>query len=231
MNKTIFVTGASGGIGGAVALLFQKNGWNVHVFLRSLDKEETKGLIALPHVFAHKSNPEYKDEMVVAFSELAKKDIIPSIVFHSAGTFLWDDGYPGPKLPFDEVKDMLFRSNVQTKVSTVEALREVYHAHLLGIQQFFVGSHASSFAPDGPERTGKYTEEAYVEPMQKVAQYGKTLTEEKQWGDITVLEPGLIDTHMARKAFTLERIGREPDWAHAPSPESYADTIFPSIFF
>lgn len=231
MNKTIFITGASGGVGGAIARLFQSNGWNIHVFLRSLGKKETQELMHLSNVFAHESNPENKDEMVSTFQTLLQRGIIPSIVFHSAGTFMWDDGYPGSQIPLDEVKDILFRSNVQTKISTVEALREVYFDHLLDIEQFFVGSHAANFALDGPERTGKYTEEAYVEAMQKVAQYGKALIEEKQWGDITVLEPGLIDTHMARKAFTLERIGREPDWSHAPSPETYADSIFPRIFF
>lgn len=40
MNKTIFITGASSGIGRATAKLFQNKGWNVIATMRSPEKEE-----------------------------------------------------------------------------------------------------------------------------------------------------------------------------------------------
>ena len=39
MSKTIFITGASSGIGKATARLFQKKGWNVVANMRSPEKE------------------------------------------------------------------------------------------------------------------------------------------------------------------------------------------------
>ncbi len=48
MQKTVFITGASSGIGRATALLFQKEGWKVAATMRSPEKE--KELIKLPNL-------------------------------------------------------------------------------------------------------------------------------------------------------------------------------------
>lgn len=48
MNRTIFITGASSGIGKATAKLFQEKGWNVVATMRTPEKEEE--LTGLPNV-------------------------------------------------------------------------------------------------------------------------------------------------------------------------------------
>jgi short-subunit dehydrogenase len=45
MKKTIFITGASSGLGKASSLLFQKNGWNVIATMRSPEKETELNLL------------------------------------------------------------------------------------------------------------------------------------------------------------------------------------------
>ncbi len=39
MNNTVFITGASSGLGKATARLFQQNGWNVIAAMRSPENE------------------------------------------------------------------------------------------------------------------------------------------------------------------------------------------------
>lgn len=48
MSKTIFITGASSGLGKATAKLFHDKGWQVIATMRNLDKET--GLKHLPNV-------------------------------------------------------------------------------------------------------------------------------------------------------------------------------------
>ena len=49
MSKTIFITGASSGLGKAAAALFQSKGWNVVATMRKPENEQE--LTTMDHVF------------------------------------------------------------------------------------------------------------------------------------------------------------------------------------
>lgn len=231
MKKTILIIGGSGGIGGAVARLFQRNNWKVVLLLRSVTKLEVRELISLENVYPYECDPQNKEDVEDTFLIFKEQNIHFDILFHSAGTFLWDDGFPSKTpMTIEEVRKALTEANFITKQNVVKALRDFYGQELKNIKQYIVSSHAAKFAPDSPYRNGLFKEESYVEVMSKVSELGENLIKEGIWGEIRVLEPGLINTVMAKEAFTEERIGKV-DWSTIQTPEEYAEMIFPETFF
>lgn len=228
--KHIVITGGSGGIGGAVAKRFLEHGWHVHLLLRSFDNPEVQEMMKLPNTSVYKSDPGDEVKTVETLRAMKNDGVAIDFVFHAAGTFLWDDGFPKQKRSFEEVREILLQSNVATKVALVQALEIVYADSLGNITQAFIGSHAAHFAVDGPERNGVYKEEAYVESMQKVEGIAKELLVSKKYKDILLFEPGLVNTGL-NEAFTEERIGFTVDWSTVPTGKEYAETIFPEEFF
>ncbi len=229
--KHIVITGGSGGIGGAVAKRFIDKGWHVHLLLRSLKSPEVQEMMKHENVTVYESDPENKELTLSTIQSIKNSGIHIDFVFHCAGTFLWDDGYPGIKRSSFEVREILFRANVKTKQSVVDAIESVYEDSLDSIEQAFIGSHAANFAPNGPERTGKYKEEEYVEMMSIVQKMAHNYMASEKYKNIFLFEPGLVNTLMAQAAFPEERIGFKIDWSTAPTPSEYAEEIFPESFF
>lgn len=82
MNKTIFITGASAGLGKATAKLFQSRGWNVIATMRNPEKETE--LNQLEHVTLlplDVTNPEQINSTVAKAISLHEIDV----VFNNAG--------------------------------------------------------------------------------------------------------------------------------------------------
>lgn len=229
--KNIIITGGSGDIGGAVAKRFLDYGWHVHLLLRSFESPVIQSIMKLSFVSVYQSDPENEAITLSTIQAIKNDGVIPDFVFHSAGTFLWDDGYPKQARPFLEVRDILLRANVKTKASPVNAIESVYKDSLSKIEQAFIGSHAANFAPDAPERTGKYKEEAYVEAMSIVQNMVNILADSGKYKNIFLFEPGLVNTKMAQQAFPEERLGFKIDWDTVATPEQYAEAIFPKEFF
>ncbi len=232
MKKQIIITGGSGGIGGAVARWFLDHGWYVHLLLRSFKSPDVQEMMKHENCTVYLSDPENYEQTLATIQNIKNGGNTINYVFHAAGTFLWDDGYPGKeKRPTLEVREILFRANVKTKESVLRAIELIYSSSLLNIEQGFVGSHAANFLPDSPERTGKYKEEEYVEVMSIVQKTAKNTFASGRYKNVSLFEPGLVNTAMAQEAFTDERIGSKVDWSTVPTPAEYAKNIFPESFF
>ena len=81
MRKTIFITGASSGLGKATAKLFQSKGWNVIATMRTPEKEEE--LNKLDHVTLMKLDVTNLDQINEAAEKAIKMGV--DVVFNNAG--------------------------------------------------------------------------------------------------------------------------------------------------
>lgn len=229
-QKTIVVIGGTGEIGKAVALRFAANGWRVIVPARDLGKPSAQELMANPSITVILADVSKLNGAQHLFQLLKNDDITIRVVFQAAGTFLWDDGFPGPTKNAEEVARLLFSANVETKEHVIEALREYYADTLGSIRMDLVSSHAAQFGPEHPFRNGSFGEEGYVAAMARVSAYGAQLKAEGIFSETIVHEPGLVASDMARTAFPPERAG-DIDWAAVDTPEEYAEKLFPNTFF
>ncbi|WP_308991990.1 SDR family oxidoreductase [Mariniflexile litorale] len=81
MNKTIFITGASSGLGKATAKLFASKGWTVIAAMRQPEKETE--LIQLPNIHLLKLDISHKKQIAEAASKAEKISPI-DVLFNNA---------------------------------------------------------------------------------------------------------------------------------------------------
>ena len=118
MTKTIFITGASSGLGKASALLFAKNGWKVIATMRNpkneteLDKVENITLLPLDV-----TNLEQIDETVKKALDISKIDV----VFNNAGY-----GLAGP---FEGATDEQIVQQLNTNLLGVMRVTKAFLPH------------------------------------------------------------------------------------------------------
>ncbi len=103
MQKTIFITGASSGLGKATAKLFHANGWKVIATMRDPEKENE--LKELPNVIVVKLDVTDTDEIKNTVSEVLKSHAV-DVVVNNAGY-----GLIGPLEAFTD-------EQIQTQVQT-----------------------------------------------------------------------------------------------------------------
>lgn len=105
MQKTIFITGASSGLGKATAKLFQANGWKVIATLRNPEKE--KELTKLPNVTVVQLDVTSRAEITTTIAELLSS--------HSVDVVLNNAGY-GLIGPLEALTDEQIQMQVQTNL-------------------------------------------------------------------------------------------------------------------
>jgi len=105
MQKTIFITGASSGLGKSTAKLFHTNGWHVIATMRDPEKENE--LKELPNVTLVQLDVTDSEKIMTTISEVLK--------FHSIDVVLNNAGY-GLIGPLEAFTDEQIQTQVQTNL-------------------------------------------------------------------------------------------------------------------
>ncbi len=181
-RKTLFITGASSGIGAETARAAVENGWNVGLFARSADKladlEKELGAYAL----ALPGEASSLEEQTEAMAKLAEHFGDVNAAFANAGTGL---SQSGTRKGDPEEWELLVRLNVLGVLWTAKAASAYFvknRGHLL-----LTGSAAGRTHIKGS---------VYGASKWFVHGYGGNLAEEfREWGArVTVIAPGMVDT-------------------------------------
>ena len=120
-NKVIWITGASTGIGKAIAIKFSKNGWNVAISARRLELLEEISK-QNQNVFSFPLDVTNKDDCHKVFTEIKNKLGKIDLCVFSTGT--WD-----PKKEKDiDVEQMedVFKVNFFGTVNSIKAVEQYF---------------------------------------------------------------------------------------------------------
>lgn len=188
MKQTIFITGASSGIGKETAKLFQSKGWNVVATMRNPEQESE--LNKLENVLVTQldvlDETTIKEAVDVSISKFGKIDVL----LNNAGY-----GAYGPLESFPREKILRqFNTNVIGLLDVTRALLPHFRKNKSGIiinvssmggkMTFPLGSlyHGTKFAVEGLSESLRY----------EVEQFG---------GQVKIVEPGAIATDFAGRSF------------------------------
>ena len=188
MRQTIFITGASSGIGKETAKYFQINGWNVVATMRNPEKESE--LTGLENVFVTKLDVLDLDSINQAINNGIQKFGSIDVLLNNAGY-----GAYGPLESFPREKILRqFNTNVIGLLDVTRAILPHFRENKKGIvmnvssmggkMTFPLGSlyHGTKFAVEGISESLRY----------EVEQFG---------GKVKIIEPGAIATDFAGRSF------------------------------
>ena len=188
MSKTLFITGASSGIGKETAKLFQSKGWNVIATMRNPEKETE--LNQLENVLVTQLDVLDLDSIQEAVKEGIQKFGQIDVLLNNAGY-----GAYGPLEAFSREKVLRqFNTNVIGLLDVTKAVLPHFRHNKKGIiinissiggkMTFPLGSlyHGTKFAVEGISESLNY----------EVAQFG---------GQVKIVEPGMIATDFGGRSF------------------------------
>lgn len=188
MKKTIFITGASSGIGKETAKYFHSNGWNVVATMRHPEKETE--LNSLENVLVTKLDVLDLSSIEDAVNKGIQKFGGIDVLLNNAGY-----GAYGPLESFPREKILRqFNTNVIGLLDVTRALLPHFREHRKGLilnvssmggkMTFPLGSlyHGTKFAVEGISESLRY----------EVEQFG---------GRVKIIEPGAIATDFAGRSF------------------------------
>jgi len=145
MNKTVFITGASSGIGKATAHYFAQNGWNVAATMRSPEKETELPKLTNVKLFQLDvtDNESITNAIESAVNQFGKIDVLVNNAGYGAdGVF---------EAMSDEVIENQFNTNVFGLMRVTRAIIPHMRANKAGTITFPLFSiyHATKFAVEG----------------------------------------------------------------------------------
>lgn len=188
MRQTIFITGASSGIGKETAKFFQSKGWNVVATMRNPENETE--LNGLENVFVTKLDVLDLDSINQAISKGIEKFGGIDVLLNNAGY-----GAYGPLESFPRENILRqFNTNVIGLLDVTRAILPYFRENKKGIimnvssmggkMTFPLGSlyHGTKFAVEGISESLRY----------EVEEFG---------GKVKIIEPGAIATDFAGRSF------------------------------
>ena len=197
MRKTIFITGASSGIGKETAKFFQSKGWNVVATMRSPEKETD--LSSLENVHVTRLDVLDLDSINQAVAESIQKFGGIDVLVNNAGY-----GAYGPLESFPREKIVRqFNTNVIGLLDVTRALLSHFRENRKGIIINISSMGGRITFPLGSLYHGtKFAVEAISESLRyEVEQFG---------GRVKIVEPGAINTDFAGRSFDFhndEKLG------------------------
>jgi|GEM_PF-2302720 len=227
-KKYILLTGATGGIGSAIAKLLMFLGYTIYAPVRDMDR--AKGIYGDDEriICTLVSIENAKDTHNYIFG-LHKQGIVFDFVILAAGKFIWDDKFEG-NTPEEKQKNAIEKMmviNYVTSETVINALLSVYHDKsgitLAKTTLVIISSQAARFEVGHPFRVN---EEGYVVSKTKLSAFGRDVAALEKFFSVVIQEPGRVGTESAKESFNAKTIGADLDWEKdEKKPEEYADEL------
>ena len=216
MPETVMITGASGGIGEAIATLFAKDRCRLILVARSGGRleEVAQGYRESFGVEVHTMPADLSDPDAVESlaAQLRKKGLKIDVLVINAGY-----GLNGPAIEMDRERQLgIIDLNVRALADlTLRFLPDMVARGSGGIMQI---ASIAGLTP-GPYMAVYYASKAFV------LSFSEAITKETEGSGVTITTvlPGLTDTNFARRASMDERMART---AHAMEPEDVAEEAY-----
>ena len=182
MAKTLFITGASTGIGAETARAAARAGWNVALFARSQDKLETLAQEIGDQALAIAGDVTSFEEVSRAVSQTVERFGALDAIFANAGKGIDHPGTEkGEPAEWREMIDLNIMGVLYSAKAALPELKKT-RGHFL-----FTGSRAGRQHIDGSiYGATKWFVHGYV---------GNLAAEVREWGGrCTLISPGMVDT-------------------------------------
>lgn len=208
--KTVFITGASSGIGRETALFFQEKGWNVIATMRNPQKETL--LQTLPHVKVLPLDVTDLSSIHSAIEEGIRTFSSIDVLINNAGYYTVGPLEATTTVQIKRQLDTNLLGLIETTKAILPHMREhgggtiINLSSIAGIISIPLQSlyHATKFAIEGFSESLQY----------EVAPFNI---------QIKLIEPGTINTNFCRRSMIVA------DYEDQPSYRSYSDRVIQNL--